>query len=83
MLDLFYALFLCCRKRIRRERQSLIKGNTAGTGPPSEYVTSVLAFFIKTHHAATRARSSVVICAIHTGHILARICIFSKTSKDV
>ncbi len=42
-------LILCAvssvlQERIRRERQSLIKGNTAGTGPPSEYVTSVLAF---------------------------------------
>ncbi len=82
MLGLILCAVSVLQERIRRERQSLIKGNTAGTGPPSEYVTSVLAFFIK-HHAATRARSSVVICAIHTGHILARICIFSKTSKDV
>ncbi len=83
MLGLILCAVSVLQERIRRERQSLIKGNTAGTGPPSEYVTSVLTFFIETHHAATRARSSVVICAIHTGHILARICIFSKTSKDV
>ncbi len=82
MLGLILCAVSVLQERIRRERQSLIKGNTAGTGPPSEYVTSVLAFFIK-HTTATRARSSVVICAIHTGHILARICIFSKTSKDV
>ncbi len=83
MLGLILCAVSVLQERIRRERQSLIKGNTAGTGPPSEYVTSVLAFFIKHTMQRTRARSSVVICAIHTGHILARICIFSKTSKDV
>ncbi len=34
------------------------KGNTAGTGPPSEYVTSVLAFLIK--HTTQRPVPEVV-----------------------
>ncbi len=44
MLGLILCAVSVLQERIRRERQSLIKGNTAGTGPPSEYVTSVLSF---------------------------------------
>ncbi len=75
--------FLCCRKEYEENSQSLIKGNTAGTGPPSEYVTSELAFFIK--HTTERPVPEVVWSFVQfiPGHILARICIFSKTSKDV
>ncbi len=46
MLGLILCAVSVLQERIRRERQSLTKGNTAGTGPPSEYVSSVLAFFI-------------------------------------
>ncbi len=60
--EIMLGLILCAvsvlQERIRREHQSLIKGNTAGTGPPSEYVTSVLAFFIK--HTTERPVPEVV-----------------------
>ncbi len=58
MLGLILCAVSVLQERIRRERQSLIKGNTAGTGPPSEYVTSVLAFFIK--HTMQRPVPEVV-----------------------
>ncbi len=48
MLGLILCAVSVLQERIRRERQSLIKGNTAGTGPPSEYVTSVLASSLNT-----------------------------------
>ncbi len=43
-------LLLCAvsvlQERMQREHLSLAKGSIAGTGPPSEYVCSVLALFI-------------------------------------
>ncbi len=58
MLGLILCAVSVLQERIRRERQSLIKGNTVGTGPPSEYVTSVLAFLIK--HTTQRPVPEVV-----------------------
>ncbi len=68
MLGLILCAVSVLQERIRRERQSLIKGNTAGTGPPSEYVTSVLAFFIK--HTMQRPVPEVVchLCNSYRTH---------------
>ncbi len=57
MLGLILCAVSVLQERIRREHQSLIKGNTAGTGPP-KYVTSVLAFFFK--HTMQRPVPEVV-----------------------
>ncbi len=41
MLGLILCAVSVLQERIRRERQSLIKGNTAGTGPPLQNMLPV------------------------------------------